>query len=163
MLWYCRPVPGGIQKLLREIFLDQLGFISHQSQAREIGVSAINLARMAKRGQLERVSTGLYRFLDHPRSDLDRFMAATLWPQREGAVLSHDRAIELYDVSDIAPAAAHVTLTTARARSRRTVPTGLRVHYVDVTAPRDSRRQKAYSRTLPNPASSPERQRGLPL
>ena len=77
--------------------------------------------------------TDVYRFRDHPRSDLERFMVATLWPQREGAVLSHDSAIELYDVSDTAPAAVHVTLTTARARSRRTVPTGLHVHYADVT------------------------------
>ena len=87
---------------------------------------------MYGRGILERATRGVYRFRDVPRSDEDRFMAAVLWPQDATGTLSHASAIELYDVSDIAPRRVHITLPREMKRRRREVPEHLQIHYEDL-------------------------------
>jgi predicted transcriptional regulator of viral defense system len=53
-------------------------------------------------------------------------MAATLWPNRLG-VISHDSALDLWDLCDVNPAKIHVTVPKAP-RVRRQVPSAHAVH-----------------------------------
>jgi predicted transcriptional regulator of viral defense system len=53
-------------------------------------------------------------------------MAATLWPNRLG-VISHDSALDLWDLCDVNPAKIHVTVPKAP-RVRRQVPSAYAVH-----------------------------------
>ena len=62
-------------------------------------------------------------------------MEATLWPQvrRPGvrAVLSHESALRLYELSDVSPAKVHITLPSSL-RIRRVVPRHLAIHHADL-------------------------------
>lgn len=57
-------------------------------------------------------------------------MQATLWPRRLG-VISHDTALDLWDLCDVNPAKIHVTVPKA-ARLRRTAPPLYEVHVRDL-------------------------------
>lgn len=91
----------------------------------------MNLVRMAERGQIERRGTGLYRFPLTPASRLDTYMEATLWPRGVRGVLSHETALELYELSEVHPAKIHVTLPRLY-RVRREVPPAFLLHHEDL-------------------------------
>ena len=57
-------------------------------------------------------------------------MPATLWPRRRG-VISHDSALDLWDLCDVNPATIHVTVPKA-ARVRRAAPPVDEVHVRDL-------------------------------
>ena len=59
-------------------------------------------------------------------------MQATLWPRRLG-VISHDSALDLWDLCDVNPAKIHVTVPKT-ARIRRSVPPLYEVHVRDLDA-----------------------------
>jgi len=99
--------------------------------ARELGINPMTLVRMAERGQIERRGTGLYRFPLTPASRLDPYMEATLWPRGVRGVLSHETALELYELSDVHPAKIHVTLPRGH-RVRRGVPSAYVLHHEDL-------------------------------
>lgn len=119
---------------LYEIAESQLGYFS-AAQARAAGVNPIKLVQLAETGDIERVSRGIYRLSRFPVSPLGQFMEATLWPQvrRPGtrAVLSHDSALSLYDLSDVNPATVHITLPPSL-RIRRVVPRHLTIHHAEL-------------------------------
>ncbi len=94
--------------------------------ARRVGVSPTALRAMAHRGVAERVSQGVYRLRLVPVGDHDELMHAALWPRGQG-VISHDSALDLWDICDISPAKLHVTVP-AVARIRRDAPNGYVVH-----------------------------------
>ncbi len=88
----------------------------------------MNLVRMAERGQIERRGTGLYRFPLTPANRLDAYMEATLWPRGARGVLSHETALELYELSDVHPTRIQITVPRGY-RVRREVPPGYRLHH----------------------------------
>lgn len=59
-------------------------------------------------------------------------MQATLWPRRQG-VISHDSALDLWDLCDVNPTKVHVTVPKA-ARIRRAAPPAYAVHVRDLTS-----------------------------
>lgn len=91
----------------------------------------MTLVRMAERGQIERRGTGLYRFPLTPASRLDPYMEATLWPRGVRGVISHETALELYELSDVHPAKIHITLPRGH-RVRRDVPSVYTLHHEDL-------------------------------
>jgi predicted transcriptional regulator of viral defense system len=99
--------------------------------ARELGINPMTLVRMAERGQIERRGTGLYRFPLTPPSRLDPYMEATLWPRGARGVLSHETALELYELSDVHPAKFHITVPRGH-RVRRAVPSAYVLHHEDL-------------------------------
>lgn len=113
---------------------DQAGYFT-AAQARAAGVHQVRLVQLAKNGDVERVSRGVYRFTRFPISEYGHLMEAVLWPQvrRAGVVgvVSHQSALALHDLTDVNPARVHVTLPTAF-RVRRTVPKALVIHYADL-------------------------------
>lgn len=112
----------------------QLGYFT-AAQARAAGVHPVRLVQLAKRGDIERVSRGVYRLTRYPLSPLGQYMEAALWPQVHRSdtrgVVSYASALAIYGLSDVSPATVHLTLPTAM-RVRRTVPRHLVLHYADL-------------------------------
>ena len=112
----------------------QLGYFT-AAQAKGAGVLQVRLVQLHKRGDIQRVSRGVYRLARYPISPLGQYMEAVLWPQvrRPGVrgVISHASALAIFGLSDASPAKVHVTLPTD-ARIRREVPRHFVVHYADL-------------------------------
>lgn len=123
-------MPGKNYTRLAELANDRHGFIT-PADARELGIDPINLVRMAERGQLERRGNGVYRLRLSPPGSLDAYMEATLWPRGAHGVLSHETALDLYELSDVNPAKIHITVPRAH-RVRRKVPPSYRLHHEDL-------------------------------
>ncbi len=118
-------MPGKWYAALFDIAADQYGYVTPHDTA---GIGARNqvLVDMERHGHLSRVCRGLYRFKSFPPTDRDELMAATLWPDRLG-VISHDSALDLWDLCDVNPTKIHVTVPRT-ARVRRQVPPSYAVH-----------------------------------
>ncbi len=115
---------------LWEIAELQHGFVTVQ-QAAEVGVSTQAMQMLAHRGTLERAAHGVYRFPQYPVGEHDPKMLAVLWTRAPEAVLSHETALDMYEISDINPNRIHVTV--AKRRRLRRAETGLYVvHYQDL-------------------------------
>jgi len=122
-------MPGKWYRILFEVASDQYGFITSED-VRELGGQDGALVDMARAGHLDRVARGLYRFRSYPTDERDELMAATLWPRRLG-VISHDSALDLWDLCDVNPNRIHVTVPRS-ARLRRRVPPTYEVHERDL-------------------------------
>lgn len=92
-------------------------------QAGAAGFTPSLLSYHVKRGQFERVRPGVYRLKRFPASPYEDLFVAWLWAGSE-AVISHDSALALYDLSDLLPAETHVTVPRTASRRRA----GLRLH-----------------------------------
>ena len=115
---------------LREIALYQHGFVT-SAQTRDAGVSTPLLASMVRRGRLERVSRGVYRIGQVPVTQYAPLMQAVLWPGFPEACVSHDSALDVWDISDILPNQIHVTVGAKR-RIEREIPNRYVIHYEDL-------------------------------
>ena len=122
-------MPGRWYDALFEVAADQNGFIT-TDDVRDLGGTPQVLIDMHRHGHVDRVGHGLYRFRAFPAGPLDELMQATLWPRRLG-IISHDTALDLWDLCDVNPAKIHVTVPKA-ARLRRTAPPLYEVHVRDL-------------------------------
>lgn len=100
----------------------QAGYFT-TAQARTAGFSHALLSYHVQAGLFARVCPGVYRLKRFPASPHEDLFVAWL---RAGhhAVISHDSALALYDLSDLLPNAIHLTIS--RTASRR--HPGLRLH-----------------------------------
>jgi predicted transcriptional regulator of viral defense system len=107
---------------LYELAARQAGYFT-TAQARQAGVSRRQLAYYAQTRLFERVRRGMYRLTWFPASPHEDLFVAWLeaGPQ---AVVSHESALALYDLSDILPAEIHLIIP--RTASRR--HDGIRLH-----------------------------------
>ena len=107
---------------LYEIAAQQAGYFT-TAQAREAGFSQRSLTYYVKTGRFERIKPGLYRLVLFPASEHeDLFMAwLSVGPK---AVISHDSALALYELSDALPAQIHLTISRNASRRRQ----GIRLH-----------------------------------
>lgn len=119
---------------LYELAETQAGYFT-AAQARDAGVLQVRLIQLHQRGDVERVSRGVYRLTRFPVSPLGQYMEAALWPQvrRPDAhgVISHESALAIYGLSDASPSKIHLTLP-AGLRIRRVPPKHLVLHYADL-------------------------------
>ena len=125
-------MPGRVYDILLERAFDQHGFVTSED-ARDLGVDQRRLVEMERRGTLERVARGLYRFNAIPPTANDQLMEAALWPRRTRGVLSHDTALALHDLCDINPARIHITVPRAH-RINREVPPVYEIHRRELCA-----------------------------
>lgn len=102
---------------LWEIAITQLGFVTAQ-QAKAVGVGKAALQMLVQRGTLTRVAHGVYRFPQFPVGQYDSYMLAVLWTRAPEACLSHETALDAYEISDVNPNRIHVTVAKSR-RLRR--------------------------------------------
>ncbi len=124
-------MPGRNFKTLYEIAEDNYGFLT-VDDARGAGIRPQRLAEMARRGSLQREGLGLYRLDPFPVHALDSYRKATLWPYGIEGVLSHETALDLYELSDVNPAKIHITVPKRYRLRRREVPPAYRFHHEDL-------------------------------
>lgn len=117
---------------LREASIDQFGFIT-TAQAARASVSRASLAVLVRRNRLQRVARGIYRVPQSEPTVHDRFMIALLWTGCDEAVLSHETALESYEVCDVNPVGIHVAVGKSR-RLRRAGGEGYTIHREDISA-----------------------------
>jgi predicted transcriptional regulator of viral defense system len=125
---------GKIEDALRELAAEHEGLFTAR-EAETAGVARALVVQLAHRGRLDRLTQGLYRFPIWPTSDLQQFHKAVLWPQAHRdlayALISHDSALELYNLTQVNPGVIHVTLPS-KTRISREQPTWLKLHFADV-------------------------------
>ena len=107
---------------LYQIAEQQAGYFS-ATQAKQAGFSSSLLSYHFGAGRFARPHPRVYRLVQFPASSHEDLFVAWL---RAGpnAVLSHDSALALYDLSDLLPDQIHVTVPRSASRRRP----GLRLH-----------------------------------
>jgi predicted transcriptional regulator of viral defense system len=104
----------------------QAGYFTAR-QAVTAGMDRSTLRHHARPGgRYERVGRGLYRLRHFPSSPYDHVTAAWLPLRDAGAVVSHESALELRELSDVIPDAVHLSLPRSE-RGQRRRP-GVRLH-----------------------------------
>lgn len=103
----------------------QSGYFTVQ-QAREHGVSSQLLNHHVRRGRFESVRRGLYRLRGFPSSEHDEMREKWMAVGPEKAVLSHESALALLELSDNIPDAVHLLVPRRHRGLRR--PPGAVIH-----------------------------------
>jgi predicted transcriptional regulator of viral defense system len=104
----------------------QQGGYFNAGQARAHGVSRQLLEHHLRRGRFERVRHGLYRVQGFPTSEHDDMREAWIAVDTPDALLSHESALALLDLSDNIPDAVHLLLPRRHRGLRR--PSGTVLH-----------------------------------
>lgn len=119
---------------LFDIAAGQQGYFTSE-QARDAGFSRDLLSYHASTGRFIRVQRGLYRFRDYPSSPREEVMAAWLAVGRDIAVVSHESALELLELSDVIPNSIHLSIP--RSKRYLTAPPGTTIHTTIEPIPRE--------------------------
>lgn len=103
----------------------QHGYVT-TAQAHGCGFGGSLLTYHTKTGRLLRVQRGLYRLRDYPSSWREDVVAAWLAVGKDRAIVSHESALDLLDLSDVIPNYVHLTVP----RSSRFIPAplGAKIH-----------------------------------
>lgn len=118
---------------LVETASEQAGYFTAE-QARACGYSKALLSHHAKRGNFVRVRRGLYRLAEFPSTRHEEVMAAWLAAGGSGAVVSHESALDLLDLSDVIPGSIHITIP--RTQRWRRAPDEVTFHTSETPVPR---------------------------
>jgi predicted transcriptional regulator of viral defense system len=118
-------MPGRVYNEIFDIAIDQHGFVTAHD-AKEAGFDVRRLHDLKVRGQADQLDIGLYRLTAIPPTRFDQYMQAALWHHGLG-VISHETALDLWDVCDINPAKLHVTIPF-KPRLTRTPPALYVIH-----------------------------------
>ncbi len=108
---------------LFDVASTQWGYFT-TAQARECGYSWALLSHHTRTGRFQRAIRGIYRLRDYPSMPREEVVVAWLAAGANSAVVSHESALELLDLSDVVPAAVHVTVPREKrylARSADTI------------------------------------------
>jgi predicted transcriptional regulator of viral defense system len=98
---------------LFELAVQQAGFFT-SGQARDLGYSTRLIHHHKTKGNWEEHGWGLYRLKHFPHSQDEDLVRLTLWSRNKAgepqAVVSHDTALRLFDLSDVLPHKYHLTV-----------------------------------------------------
>lgn len=98
-------------RVLYELAEQRAGYFTAR-QAAEAGVTRRALSGRSQRGDIERVSYGIYRLRDFPGHPFEDVAAACLWAGPDSAA-SHETALAVHGISDAMPASIHITVPRA--------------------------------------------------
>ena len=104
---------------------DQAGHFT-TAQAHHYGFSDRMLSHYTHQGTLRRVHPGVYRWRDFPDTPHEHVVAAWLAVGGPDAVVTHETALEMHELSTVIPDAIHLTIPRAR-RHAPHLP-GVQVH-----------------------------------
>ncbi len=96
------------------------------SQARARGISRQLIEHHVQQGRFERLRRGLYRLQGFPSTEHDDMREAWMAVGARDAVLSHESALALLDLSDNIPDAVHLLVPRRRHALRK--PPGVTLH-----------------------------------
>lgn len=95
-------------------------------QATYCGYSRSLLSHHAGSGKFRRTKHGLYRYVEFPSSPHEEVIAAWLAAGKHEAIVSHESALDLLELSDVIPDLIHITVP--RSRRYRTSFPGVTIH-----------------------------------
>lgn len=126
----CRPDSVALNR----VAYSQDGYFTSK-QARECGFSSQLLAHHVRSGRYERVRRGLYRLRGYPGSSSEEVRAKWLAVGGDRAVVSHESALDLHELSDVLPNAVHLLVS----REDRGIkpPEGVLIHTTSVPLARE--------------------------
>lgn len=118
----------GVRPDLRGLEADAYGQHGYfrVGQARQHGLSSQLLSHYVRQGRFTRVRRGLYRLHGFPSSEHDEMREKWMAVGMEKAVLSHQSALALLDLSDAIPSAVHLLVPRRHRGLRR--PPGTVIH-----------------------------------
>jgi predicted transcriptional regulator of viral defense system len=135
----------------RQLFstaVEQGGYFTAR-QAREAGYDYPHLDYHVSCGNFVRVGHGLYRLPNLPSAEHDDLIRLALWSRDRAdqpqAVVSHESALILHDLSDVLPARTHLTVPAA---FRKKPPQGCVLHKAAL-APADVEAREGFRVTTP--------------
>lgn len=131
----------------------QAGYFTAE-QALGAGMDRSTLSHHARAGgRYERIRRGLYRLRHFPPTPHEHVVAAWLGLANVPATVSHESALELYDLSDVIPNAVHVTVPREKRGQRPRH--GVRFHSLEhPPGPNEIRRVAGVPRRAPSAPSS---------
>lgn len=140
--------PRTALRTLYRIATGQGGYFTSK-QAASAGYGKRHVAYHLKVGNFERAGHGLYRLPTVPLSEHDDLIRASLWSRGRDdvpqAVVSHETALALHELSDLLPGKIHLTVPRSfRKRPPRTV-----VLHARPIAPADSEAWTGFRATTP--------------
>ena len=104
--------------MLVDLAVAQNGLVTRQQAIDEVDVDPTAFDAFVARGRLERVARGIYRYPRLPGVEYEPYQVALLRTGDPDAVLSHETALAIHDISDANPSRYHVTVPQPR-RVRR--------------------------------------------
>jgi predicted transcriptional regulator of viral defense system len=108
--------------------VEQGGYFTAK-QAREAGYDYPHLDYHVSRGNFVRVGHGLYRLPELPLAEHDDLIRLALWSRnrqdRPQAIVSHESALVLHELSDVLPTKTHLTVPPG---FRKQAPPGCVLH-----------------------------------
>ncbi len=110
---------------LFELASQQAGYFT-TGQARRYGFHWDVLSYHVRTGHFLRGRRGLYRLTRFPASPHEEIIAAWLGFGPHEAVISHESALQLFDLADVVPTKVH--LIVPRAKRSRKPPPGVKIH-----------------------------------
>lgn len=144
-------MPHSSRETARSLFskaLEQGGYFTAK-QAREAGYDYPHLDYHVSTGNFERVEHGLYRLTSLPPGEHDDLVRLTLWSRNRQdepqAVVSHESALVLHDLSELLPAEIHLTVPPT---FRKNPPAGCVLHKARL-APKDIEERAGFRVTMP--------------
>ncbi len=105
--------PSANEEGLFDVAAEQAGYFT-SAQARALGYDWPQLTYHSKHGSFIHLRRGLYRLRNYPSSPREEVMAAWLAAGKDSAVVSHESALDLLDLSDVVPDAVHLLVPRTR-------------------------------------------------
>lgn len=136
------------RRLLYEIADAQGGYFT-ADQARKVGYAYSQQHFHRQSGAWVQVGRGLFRLRDYPIGEREDLIRWSLWSRNQKgtpqAVISHETALAVHDLSDVMPDAVHLTVPPG---FRKRAPAGGILHRA-VLAPTDSEQRSGFRVTTP--------------
>ena len=144
-------MPRSTREAARILFskaLEQGGYFTAK-QAIEAGYGYPHLDYHVSTGNFERVEHGIYRLKTLPPGEHDDLVRLSLWSRDRNdqpqAVVSHDSALVLHDLSELLPGEIHLTVPP---KFRKDPPAGCVLHKARL-APKDIEEHTGFRVTAP--------------
>jgi len=124
---------GSTTRRLFALASEQMGYFTTR-QAGSCGISRPLIAYHSRSGRFVRVRRGVYRLRDYPPSPREEVFVAWIASGGHEAVVSHESALDLLNLSDVVPERIH--LTVARASRYRRSSATITIHTTVRPVPR---------------------------
>ncbi len=136
------------RRLLYEIADSQGGFFT-ANQALKVGYAYSQQYFHRQSGAWVQVGRGLFRLRDYPIGEREDLVRWSLWSRNQKgipqAVISHETALTVHDLSDVMPAAVHLTVPPG---FRKRALVGCVLHPAELS-PADSEQRSGFRVTTP--------------
>jgi predicted transcriptional regulator of viral defense system len=135
-------------RALYQVAAAQGGYFT-AAQARQAGYAYSQQHFHISRGNWLKIDRGLFRLRDFPPGEREDLIRWSLWSRDQKgvpqAIVSHDTALTVHDLSDVMPARVHLTVPPG---FRKRVPPGCVLHKADL-APEEIEARIGYQVTTP--------------